>query len=131
MIRRLKQETTFPLRETELTDFENLRQEIEKATALIEAMRKWNHSATPHLSTDQRSVSFRLNNRKHIKIKNSKIQCRRLELVLYKVYRLGKNNAATDVLNRAYCASASGFIPTEITMNLPLSTGDVCRVCLT
>ena len=57
---------------------------VEKeALAIIEAVRKWNHllSRQPFtLITDQKSVSFMFDNRKHSKIKNSKIQSWRLEL---------------------------------------------------
>ena len=51
---------------------------IEKeATAIIEADRKWRHFlAGRHftLVTEQRSVAFRIDNRKRSKIKNNKIQ---------------------------------------------------------
>ena len=57
---------------------------VEKeATAIIEAVRKWNHFLSRQhftLVTDQRSVSFMLDNRKRTKIKNNKIQHLRLEL---------------------------------------------------
>ena len=52
---------------------------VEKeATAIIEAVRKWTHFLSQQhftLVTDQRSVSFMLDNWKHTKIKNNKIQC--------------------------------------------------------
>ena len=207
-IRRLKQISTFPLGKTELTDFENLKQEIAKAslksvdetmpfvvecdasdvaisatlnqggrpvafmsrsfqgselhypavekeaTAIIEAVRKWNHFLSRQhftLVTDQRSVSFMLDSRKRTKIKNNKIQCWRLELASYSytiVYRPGKDNVAADSLTRTYCGSASGLSLTDIhaalchpgitrllhfvrTKNLPFSTDDVRRVCST
>ena len=57
---------------------------VEKeATAIIEAVSKWNHFlARQHfiLITNQRSVAFMLNSRRRSKIKNSKIQEWRLEL---------------------------------------------------
>ena len=160
--RRLKQISTFPLNETELIDFENLKQESVKAslksvdetmpfvvecdasdvaisatlnqggrpvafmsrsfqgielhypavkkeaTAIIEAVRKWNHFLSRQhftLVTDQRSVSFMLDSRKRTKIKNNQIQCWRLELASYSytfVYRPGKDNVAADSLTRTY-----------------------------
>ena len=47
-----------------------------EATAIIEAARKWNHFLSQQhftLVTNQRSVSFKLDNRKRTKIKNNKI----------------------------------------------------------
>ena len=82
---------------------------VEKeATAIIEAVRKWNHLLSRQhftLVTDQRSVSFILDNRKRTKIKSNKIQCWRLELASHSYtikYRLGKDNAAADSLTRAF-----------------------------
>ena len=51
---------------------------VEKdATAIIEAVRKWSHFFDCRqftLITDQRSVAFMLDSRKHTQIKNNKIQ---------------------------------------------------------
>ena len=76
---------------------------VEKeATAIIEAVRKWTYFLSRQhftLATDQRSVSFMLDNRKRTKIKNNKIQCWRLELASYSyniLYRPGKENSAAD-----------------------------------
>ena len=126
---------------------------VEKeATALIEAVRKWNHFLSRQhftLVTDQRSVSFMLDNRKRTKIKNNKIQCWRLELSSYSytiLYRPGKDNAAADSLTRAHCNAISSSNLPEIhdafchpgvarllhfvrTKNLPFSTEDVRKVC--
>ena len=126
---------------------------VEKeATVIIEAVRKWNHFLSRQhftLVTDQPSVSFTLDSRKRIKIKNNKIQCWRLELASYSytiVYRPGKDNVAADSLTRTYCGSTSGLSLTDIhaalchpgltrlshfvrTKNLPFSTDDVRRVC--
>ena len=128
---------------------------VEKeATAIIEAVRKWNHFLSRQhftLVTDQRSVSFMFDSRKRTKIKNNKIQCWRLELASYNytiVYRPGKDNVAADSLTRTYCGSASGLSLTDIhaalchpgitrllhfvrTKNLPFSTDDVRKVCST
>ena len=126
---------------------------VEKeATAIIEAVRKWTHFLSRQhftLVTDQRSVSFMLDNRKRTKIKNNKIQCWRLELASYSyniLYRPGKENAAADSLTRGFCSSTSISSLAEIhaslchpgvtrllhfvrTKNLPFSTGDVRKVC--
>ena len=87
---------------------------IEKeALAIIEAVRKWNHllSRQPFiLITDQKSVSFMFDNRKRSKIKNSKIQSRRLELAEFSYtiqYREGKDNIVPDSFTRAHCAAVS------------------------
>ena len=126
---------------------------VEKeATAIIEAVRKWTHFLSRQhftLVTDQRSVSFMLDNRKCPKIKNNKIQCWRLELASYSYnisYRPGKENAAADSLTRGFCSSMSISSLAEIhaflcypgvtrlshfvrTKNLPFSTGDVRKIC--
>ena len=173
-IYRLKQTTSFPLDNSVLAEFENIKKEIEQAslqsvdesipfvvecdasevaisatlnqggrpiafmsrsfqgselhypavekeaTAIIEAVRKWNHFLSRQhftLVTDQRSVSFMLDNRKRTKIKNNKIQCWRLELSSYSytiLYRPGKDNAATDSLTRAHCNAISSSNLPEI-----------------
>ncbi|XP_068245363.1 uncharacterized protein [Palaemon carinicauda] len=124
-----------------------------KATAIIEAVRKWSHFlARRHFSliTDQISVMFMLDSRKQTKIKNNKIQEWRLELASYSYiiqYRPGKQNIAPDTLTRAYCCSTSSMSSlTDIhenlchpgvtrllhfvrSKNLPFSTDDVKRVC--
>ena len=60
---------------------------VEKeATAIIDAVRKWTYFLSRQhftLVTDQRSVSFMLDNRKRTKIKNNKIQSWRLKLAHY------------------------------------------------
>ena len=83
---------------------------VEKeATAIIEAVRKWNNLLSRQhftLVTDQRSVSFMLDNRK--RTKKNKIQCWRLQLASYSFaikYRPGKDNSATDSLTRVFCGS--------------------------
>ena len=126
---------------------------VEKeATAIMEAVRKWNHFLSRQhftLVTDQRSVAFMLDNRKRTKIKN-KIQCWRLELACYSYtikYRPGAANAAPDSLTRAFCASTgtesrlmkidSDLCYPGVTRllhfvrmkNLPFSTDDVRKVC--
>ena len=123
-----------------------------EATAIIKAVRKWNHLPSRQhftLVTDQRSVSFMLDNRKRTKINNNKIQCWCLELASYShtiKYRSGKDNAAADSLTWAFCGSTLSSNLVEIhaalchpgvtrllhfvrTKNLPFSTDDVRKVC--
>jgi len=76
---------------------------VEKeATAIIDAVRKWNHFLAGRrftLITDQKSVAFMLDNRKRTKVKNNKIQCWRLELAPFSYeikYRPGRENNAPD-----------------------------------
>ena len=166
-IKRLKEAKSFPLNDSQINDFQNLKKEIvgaalqsidenmpfvvecdasdvaisatlnqggrpaafmsrtlrgselhypavdKEATAIIEAVRKWTHFLSRQhftLVTDQRSVSFMLDNRKRTKIKNNKIQCWRLELASYSyniLYRPGKENAVADSLTRGFCSSTS------------------------
>ena len=81
--------------------------------AVIEALRKWKHLlAGKHfnLITDQRKVSFMLDLRHSSKIKNDKIQVRRLELASFDfraIYRPGSLNSAPDIFFRATSASVS------------------------
>ena len=132
---------------------------VEKeATAIVEAIRKWEHLlARQHftLVTDQKSVAFMLDNRKRSKIKNHKIHCWRLELASFSYtikFRPGRDNVAADAFTRAVCASVNTFTLQELhqnlchpgvrrlahyvrAKNLPFSMGDVketcssCRVC--
>nr|XP_039261686.1 uncharacterized protein LOC120337851 [Styela clava] len=126
---------------------------VEKeATAIIEAVRKWAHFLARRpftIVTDQRSVSFMLDNRRRSKIKNNKIQSWRLELASFSYdvrYRPGKQNAAPDALTRSTCASVFPTSLQEIheglchpgvtrllhfvkSKNLPFSTDDVKRTC--
>jgi len=126
---------------------------VEKeATAIIEAVRKWNHFlARRHftLITDQRSVAFMLDNRKRTKIKNNKIQLWRMELASFGYtihYRPGKENVAPDTLTRAFCSAISPSTLLDIhdglchpgvtrmlhfvrSRNLPFSTGDIKKMC--
>ena len=85
---------------------------VEKeATAIIEAVRKWRHLLLRNhftLITDQRSVSFMFDNRQRTKIKNTKIECWRVELAEFSytiMYRPGPDNVAADALTRGYCAA--------------------------
>lgn len=85
---------------------------VEKeATAIIEAVRKWEHFLVRQhftLVTDQRSVAFMLDSRKRTKIKNNKILCWRLELASFSYsihFRPGKDNVGPDALTRAFCSS--------------------------
>ena len=81
---------------------------VEKeATAIINAVRKWNHLLHGRkftLVTDQKAVSFMLHPKRLGKIKNSKIQMWRAEFghFDYDVKHLpGKSNLAPDALSRA------------------------------
>ena len=126
---------------------------VEKeATAIIEAVRKWEHYlARQHftLVTDQKSVAFMFDSRKRTKVKNKKIQCWRLELASFSYsiqYRPGKENHAPDTLTRAFCSTIStcnseklhsGLCHPGVTRllhfvrskNLPFLTDEVRKVC--
>ena len=132
---------------------------IEKeAMAIVESIRKWAHFlAGRHfkLITDQRSVAFMYDLKKHSKIKNNKILRWRMELSEFEydiVYRPGKYNIAADTFSRAYCASMNENTLYKIheslchpgitrfnhfikTKNLPYSIDEVrkvvqeCRIC--
>ena len=87
---------------------------VEKeATAIIEAVSKGSHvlMRSPFiLITDQLSVAFMLDNRRHTKVKNNKIQGWRLELSSFSYsmkYRPGKDNVVPDTFTHAFCASAT------------------------
>ena len=102
---------------------------VEKeATAIIEAVRKWEHLLTKQhftIITDQRSVAFILENHRQTKIKNTKIQGWRLELASfsYKItYRPGVENVGTDTLTCAFCASV-----TETKSNLSKIHNGLCH----
>ena len=76
-----------------------------------QAVRKWRHLLLCNhftLITDQRSVSFMFDNRQRTKIKNTKIECWRVELAEFSytiMYRPGPDNVAADALTRGYCAA--------------------------
>ena len=98
---------------------------VEKeATAIIEAIRKWEHLlARQHftLITDQKSVAFMLDNRKRTKIKNNKIQCWRLELASFSYtikYWPGVENVAPDALTRVTCAVTNHYDLKELHENM-------------
>ena len=142
-----------------LSKSEQTQSSVEKeATAIVEAIRKWNHLLTGRrfrLITDQRPISFMYNSKNHEKIKNAKILRWRIELSQYQyeiIYRAGKLNAAADTLSRAYsvslfCSSLhdihAGLCNPGITRtyhfvrskNLPFSLDDVrkvvneCKIC--
>ena len=80
---------------------------VEKeAAAIVEAVRRWKHYLTGKhfkLVTDQRSVAYMFNLKRHGKIKNDKIMRWRLELSMYDfdiVYRTGEENIPADTLSR-------------------------------
>ena len=128
---------------------------VEKeATAIIEAVRKWEHLlARQHfmLITDQRSVAFMLDNCKRTKIKNNKIQGWRLELASFSYtiqYRPGIDNVGLDTFTRAFCASVTKsnsnlsnihkqlshpgvtrMLHVVRSKSLPCSTNEVKKVC--
>ena len=127
---------------------------VEKeATAIIEAVRKWNHFLARGqftLVTDQRSVAFMFDRKRRSKIKNNKIQSWRLELasLAYNIhFRPGKDNIAPDTLTRAFCVNSHNRNLQELhenlchpgisrlahyvrAKNLPFSVEDVKKVCL-
>ena len=79
---------------------------VEKeAYAIVEALKNWKHYLIGRqfsLITDQRSVSFMFDNKRHGKIKNDKIARWRIELSDYKysiVYRPGEENHCADTLS--------------------------------
>ena len=82
-----------------------------KATAIIQALRKWSDFFARReftFITDQGSVVFMLDKHKRTKIKNNKIQGWRLELAAFSYvikYRPGPDNVGPDTLTRAFCAS--------------------------
>ena len=87
---------------------------VEKeAHAIVESVRKWRHYLANHhftLITDQKSVSFMFDSKLSGKIKNDKIQRRRLELSSYKLdilYREGKHNIVADAFSRPACSAVS------------------------
>ena len=89
---------------------------IEKeATAIIEAIRKWGHflkRRTFSLTTDQKSLSFMFDKRRHGKIKNNKILLWRLEMSQYHYeirHRPGKDLVAPDTFSRVCATSFSDF----------------------
>ena len=95
-----------------LSDSELHHPAIEKeAAAIVEALRKWRHYLIGkhfRLVTDQRSVAFMFDGRRHSKIKNEKIMRWRLELSCYSyeiVYRPGKENTVADALSRISASS--------------------------
>ena len=90
---------------------------VEKdATAIIEVVRKWSDFLLRreiHLITDQRTVAFMLDKRKHTQIKNNKIQGRRPELASYGStiqYRPGREYVGPDTLTHATCASMTNSL---------------------
>ena len=132
---------------------------VEKeATAIVEAMRRWCHFLQRQpftLVTDQKSVAFMYDPKKHSKVKNDKILRWRLELSHFRfdiVYRAGKHNSVPEALSRAYCANLATTSLYEIhsalchprvtrlnhyvkAKNLPFSLEEVrktvadCRIC--
>ena len=79
---------------------------VEKeASAIVEAVRKWSHflqGCKFTLVTDQKSVSFMYDNKRHSKVKNEKILQWKLELSQYDydiIYRVGKYNSTPDALS--------------------------------
>ena len=80
---------------------------VEKeAAAIVEAVRKWKHYLTGKhfkLITDQKSVAYMFDTKRHSKIKNDKVMRWRIELSMYDfdiVYRAGEENIPADALSR-------------------------------
>ena len=84
-----------------------------EAMAIIEAVRKWSHLLSRNtltLITDQLSVSFMFDNRRRTKIKDDKVQQRRMKLASFSYviqYRPGQQNVGPDTFTRAVCATNS------------------------
>jgi transposase InsO family protein len=72
----------------------------------VEAVRKWKHYLTGKhfkLITDQKSVAYMFDTKRHSKIKNDKVMRWRIELSMYDfdiVYRAGEENIPADALSR-------------------------------
>ena len=80
---------------------------VEKeAAAIVEAIRKWKHYLTGKhfkLITDQKSVAYMFDTKRHSKIKNDKVMRWRIELSMYDfdiIYRAGEENIPADALSR-------------------------------
>ncbi|XP_065667658.1 uncharacterized protein LOC136087954 [Hydra vulgaris] len=127
---------------------------VEKeAVAIIEAVRKWQHLLLRNqfqLITDQRSLAFMFDNRKKTKIKNSKIQCWRMELAEFSYtisYRPGSDNVVpyacllctitlilvlcnlSDIHNCLCHPGVNCMLHSVKSKNLPFSTEEVKKVC--
>ena len=129
-----------------------------EASAIVEALRKWSHFLQGRkftLVTDQKSVSFMYDNKRHSKVENEKILHWKLDLSHYDydiIYRAGKHNSVPDALSRAYGANLTHNCPREIhvelchpgvtrlyhyvkTKNLPFSLNEIlhivsdCSIC--
>ena len=108
---------------------------VEKeAMCIIEAVKHWEHlliRQTFTLVTDQRSVSFMLDNRKRTKIKNNKILCWRIELAPFSYitsYRPGKLNVGPDTLTRAFCSAISASKTSLLRIHKSLCCPGVARL---
>ena len=95
-----------------LTGLELKHSSVEKeAAAIVEAVRKWKHYLTGKhfkLITDQKSVAYMFDTKRHSKIKNDKVMRWRIELSMYDfdiIYRAGEENIPADALSRVKCMS--------------------------
>ena len=126
---------------------------VEKeATSIIEAVRRWGHylhGKTFTLVTDQKSLSYMLDQKRKGKIKNAKIQSWRVELGTFSynvVYRPGDQNLAPDALSRIIATSHSCLNLSKVheylghpgvtrlyhftrSKNLPYSISEIRSVC--
>ena len=87
---------------------------VEKeACVIVEALRHWQHFLIGKhfkLITDQKSVSYMFDSKRHSKIKNSKIEHWRIEIACYNfdiVYRPGILNVPADTLTHSFCSAIS------------------------
>ena len=84
----------------------------------MEAVCKWGHLLTRNTFTpitDQRSVSFLLDRRRRTKIKNDKVQKRRMEFAPFSYvikYRPGQRNVGPDTFTRALCTVSTWTLST-------------------
>ena len=97
---------------------------VEKeATAVIEAVRKWQHFLKGRyftIVTDQEAISFMFDQRHHGKIKNTKILCWQLELGQYNFdirHKPGVEHVAPDTFSRM-CSAAPGISLLELHKSL-------------
>jgi len=125
---------------------------VEKeATAVIEAVCKWQHFLKGRyftIVTDQEAISFMFDQRHHGKIKNTKILCWQLELGQYNFdirHKPGVEHVAPDTFSRM-CGAAPGISLLELhkslghpgcarfyhfihQRNLPFSSAETKTVC--
>ena len=94
-----------------------------EVTAVIEAVRKWQHFLKGRhftIVTDQEAISLMFDQRHHGKIKNTKILCWRLELGQYNFeirHKPGVEHVAPNAFSRM-CSAAPGISLLELHKSL-------------